>query len=94
MLAKNCVKKNKALYIDIFLSGPYPERKKSAIRMRLEQASNYTPDFIKAALTGLNHIHGGKEVRKGGVTLHEFSPDNAGNPSSLVQIKTKLKNKA
>jgi hypothetical protein len=69
--------KQKALYIDIFLEGPYPKRKQLSMRYYLDQPSDYTPDFIRAAEHVGQKLFNFSEIRKAGITLHRFSSQDS-----------------
>jgi DNA polymerase V len=69
--------KQKAHYIDLFIEGPYPNRKHSSARFYLDSPSDYTPDFLHATEVLTQKIFHHGEIRKAGVTLHRFSSKTA-----------------
>ena len=67
----------KALYIDVFIEGPYPTRKHSSLRCYLDEPSDYTPDFLAATEEAGRRLFSRQEIRKAGITLHRFSSKEA-----------------
>ncbi|WDE96744.1 Y-family DNA polymerase [Lentisphaera profundi] len=79
--------KQKALYIDVFLEGPYPKRKQLSMRYYLDEPSDYTPDFIRAAELVGQKLFDFSEIRKAGITLHHFSSQDSWQQEFFSQVR-------